>query len=598
MKKLAKVLSLALVLVMVLSLGGTAWAVGSLTIKDSEPNRKYYAYQIFAGDLSGTTLSNITWGGGINGDNFLAALKTNEAFLIHNPAHESDPSEPETINAFNAASTAADVANILGKEFGSNADAAAAFAKLAASNKTETKIGPAEPATGGYQFSSLDDGYYLVIDETPLDSDGSDDELENDSYSRYIASIPTTTEIVAKKSKPTVEKKVDDKNDSKTDEDNINWEDTADYDIGDHVPFQVTANLPAGVMTGYTKYHLKFADTPTHLAKGSGDTANVYAVIGDKWYDITANANVESAPTIDIANLLAVTEGKLVTFDTTDTEKIASTAADNTTIEIKSATKIVARYTLTLQADAQIGNPGNPNTVHLEYSNNPNADGEGMTPDDTVVVFTYKLDVDKIAKNTAGNAYEAKAGAGFTLYKKQTVAPTEADLTAHPACTVTGYNNYYQVKTYAAGETTNFEFTGLDDGDYVLVETTTPTGYNTMTPLSFTISSTIAANATAVNGYEITALSGPAGFAASPNGGSFTFTRMKVDGTGNEEVTEKIDGTTTLVTGEIFGQIINESGNVLPSTGGVGTTLFYVFGSMLVIAAAVYFVTKKRSEVE
>ena len=222
--------------------------------------------------------------------------------------------------------------------------------------------------------------------------------------------------------------------------------------------------------------------------------------------------------------------------------------------------KIVVEYTATLNENAVIGSAGNPNTVRLVYSNNPNNSGDGnqtpgtppttpptetgKTPKDTVIVFTYKTVVNKVDQNN-----KALAGAGFTLYKK-----------------VNG--EWKQVKVISASEATSFEFTGLDDGDYKLSETTTPSGYNTIADITFTVE---AEHETESDASQLTKLNG---VAAS---GEITFTPDKTAGS-----------LTTAVT--------NKKGSILPSTGSVGTTLLYLVGAALVVAAGVLLVTKKRME--
>ena len=210
-----------------------------------------------------------------------------------------------------------------------------------------------------------------------------------------------------------------------------------------------------------------------------------------------------------------------------------------------------------------IGKPGNPNKSHVTYTNNPNDDqgGEnGKTPDDKVVVFTYKLDVDKIDANG-----DPLTGAGFTLYKKNSS------------------DEYEAVGSEVKGtDMTNFLWKGIDDGDYKIVETTTPDGYNTMSDIEFTVS------ATHSNGDEpelSTLTVNNDKLAAYVDAG--TMTKVK---TGSEpKVTES---------GEVTGEIINQSGTTLPSTGGIGTQLFYIGGGLLALIAVVLLVTKRRMTAE
>ena len=123
--------------------------------------------------------------------------------------------------------------------------------------------------------------------------------------------------------------------------------------------------------------------------------------------------------------------------------------------------------------------------------------------------------------------------------------------------------------TYTITDATkmNFEWNGIDDGDYKLVEVVTPAGYNTMAELLFTVTATH--SETADNPVLIT-LSGDA----------FTGDAFTGD----------------VSTGVLTSQIINHRGTTLPGTGGIGTTIFYVVGGGLMVAAAILLITKKRME--
>ena len=132
--------------------------------------------------------------------------------------------------------------------------------------------------------------------------------------------------------------------------------------------------------------------------------------------------------------------------------------------ELLNGAKVEVYFTATLNDSAKIGSEGNVNAARLRYSNNPNnADDFEYTPWDYVIAFTYKLDVNKV--DQAGEALE---GAAFKLEKKLADGSLqEIDLT--------------QTDNVFTGK-------GLDDGDYVLTETTTPTGYRPIEPIEFTVS--------------------------------------------------------------------------------------------------------------
>lgn len=114
-----------------------------------------------------------------------------------------------------------------------------------------------------------------------------------------------------------------------------------------------------------------------------------------------------------------------------------------------------------------------------------------------------------------------------------------------------------------------FTFSGIDAGVYKLVETTTPTGYNTLEDQIFTITATHELEA---DNPKLTALTGA-------DGAEFTMTAQK---SGND------------FTGELTADIENKQGAELPSTGGIGTTIFYILGAILVLGAGIVLVTRRR----
>lgn len=431
----------------------------------------YESYQIFTGDLSTdeTTLSNIKWGNGIT-DAGKTALQTKYGV-----------------------SSAAELAEVLGaKDF--TASQAEEFAKEA---------GKYLRNAGG--LTGLAAGYYLVQNKTVGD---------HEAYTNYILKVVKNVTVEPKTSVPSIEKKVKDTNDTtgKT----TDWQDSADYDINDDVPFQLTATLPNNFAT-YDKYYLEFADTLS-LGLTYNKDAKVFLVNGSDETDVTSSFTIAE-------------DGS--SFKINDLKSISGVTASS---------KIVVRYTAKLNSNAVIGSAGNPNTVKLIYSNNPNATGTGETTPDTVVVFTYKVVVNKVKEDKK----TPLEGAGFTLYKKDSSG------------------NWNAVGNEITGVTT-FTFSGLDDGDYKLSETTVPDGYNKASDVEFTVTAKHDEDSDAP---KLTELKGT---------GSLEFTSNTTDG--------------SLTT-----NVVNKKGSVLPSTGGMGTTILYVIGSILVLVAAVLLITKKRMD--
>ena len=504
MKHIKKLASLLLVLVMVFALATTAFAeetTYSITINNSAKDHTYEAYQIFTGDLSGTTLSNIVWGSGVS----------------------------------EAGQTALGDAAAKAETLKTEADAKA-FAKAVAPYLT-TAAGSANTVTDGkYVISGLAAGYYLVKDQDgSLTGDA-------DAYTEYIIKVVSDTTATPKSSVPTVEKKVKDTNDSTGV--TSDWQDSADYDIGDSIPFQLKATLADNV-SSYTTYKVVFHDT---LSKGLtyNNDAKVY-IDGTETngFTVTATVNADGTTTLTVS-----------------CDDVKALGAGNSSV-------ITVEYTAKLNENAVLGSAGNPNEVYLEYSNNPNKSESGNnetgeTPKDVVIVFTYKTIINKVDSEN-----KPLTGAAFKLEKLIKGKDGAAD-------------TWTTVKEFNVDETTtSFTFSGLDDGQYKLTETKTPVGYNTIDPIYFVIEATHDETADAPTLKTLNA------YLTDANGNKQT--EMK-DG---ESVNIDL-GTVDLTAGSITTTVVNKSGSELPSTGGIGTTIFYVLGGVLVLAAVVLLVTKKR----
>ena len=219
--------------------------------------------------------------------------------------------------------------------------------------------------------------------------------------------------------------------------------------------------------------------------------------------------------------------------------------------EVKAGSTITVEYDATLNKNAVIGSAGNPNQAKLEYSNNPYGDGTGKTPWDKVIAFTYQLVANKVDKDGA-----PVEGAGFTLYKWSNEQ-----------------NKYVAVGSEIKGVTI-FTFKGVDAGQYKLVESTVPEGYTKAEDLEFTVVAT----------YDTKN--------AEPKFGTLTIEAGdKVISDGEDKVF-----TVNLAAGSFTTDVVNLTGTTLPSTGGMGTTVFYVVGGGLMAVAVVLLVTKKRME--
>lgn len=505
MKRIGKLL---LVLLCVCLLGAQmalAAPVSTLTLHNTGATaHTFEIYQIFTGDLSVNAggqkvLSNIVWGSGVT-----AAGQS---------AMGSAAAKAETI-----------VTEADGKAF---ADALASGGYLTGA-VTRTVAPGASESVGG-----LEPGYYLVRDQAGTQSG------ENSAYTSYLLAVIGDVTVSVKLGVPSVEKKVRDINDTEDGDISDNaWQDSADHDVGDMIPYLITGTLPDNY-ADYGTYTYRFTDTMSAGLTYQAD-ARVFVDNGGTETEITTQASITPA---------AVTPGATLTVAFADLKAVTGAV-------INKDSRIIVRYTAQLNGSAVVGGTGNANTVVLTYSNDPNpgGTGTGTTPQDKTVVFTYSFTVDK--KDDAGNPL---ANAGFTLQKKDSLGVWQT------------------VQTIAPGSATSFSFSGLDDGDYKLVESAVPTGYNKIEDIEFKIT---AVHDTAAADPALTSLNG-----AVTDGEVIT-----LSGTQQAAV--------SLSTGTISTEIVNKPGSILPSTGGVGTTLFYAAGGLIAVAAVVLLIAKKRTKAE
>ena len=465
-------------------------AVTMYTITAPATTHIYEIYQIFTGDYStdaagAAKLANIKWGA-------------------------------------NGTGTAGEaVGQTILDELSKVSSSASDKAKLDVIEKYVTLTHPVETITNG-GTADVVGGYYLIKDR-----DGSLSGSE--PYTTYLVSVVGNVIINPKSSAvPEFKKKLKDTNDSTGDV--SGWQDSADYDIGDDIPFRLQGTVPEDY-DSYKTYYYAFHDVEeTGL---TFDPSSVKVFVGDE----------ETGTKIDASNYTVVTNPAdgctfEIVFD--DLKNIPSVTAKSI---------ITVTYESTLNGNAVLGAQGNVNTAKLEYSNNPRGNGTGTTPWDNVIVFTYKVVVNKVDQ-----AGQPLVGAQFTLTKK-----------------INGGTEVIKTMTIDSSET-QFTLSGLDDGEYTLTETVTPAHYNTISPITFTVKADHTITWETERREDIlTSLSG------DKKVGEITFASSKTDG--------------TLTT-----DVINNIGTTLPGTGGIGTTIFYVIGGGLMVAAAILLITKKRME--
>lgn len=416
-------------------------------------------------------------------------------------------------------------------------------------------VNSAAVAAGAFSTTlSGPQGYYLIVQTTAA----------NDAGKTMSAVIVNTAgqagvTVSPKKDTVTVSKKVQENMDgvnNPASEDN--WGTAADYNIGDYVKFQLTGSLPTDY-ADYTSYEYTFHDTADQGLTFVNDTTHPVKV-----YAVNDNNKVELKQDTLTGYQVLTSDINGETFNVKFADlKKAQAEKTGDTVNITSSTQIVVEYYAQLNENAVLGSNGNQNKVYLQFSNNKYGEGTGKTEEHKVTVFTFKLEVTKYGKTDSDK--EALNGAGFTLYKATKVNPADSD-----------YAKVGDEVQHTNGNV--FDFTGLDSGYYKIVETTTPKGYNTIDPITFTVTAT---------------------YNSADEPGTLTdltVTDVKVGGVASAEQTFTVNrGTGEAGTAQIKTDVVDIPGSKLPSTGGMGTVLLYVAGiAVFVLAGATLVMALRR----
>ncbi len=274
-----------------------------------------------------------------------------------------------------------------------------------------------------------------------------------------------------------------------------------------------------------------------------GDKVDYQSVVtaGKGTVNYVVHDTFSSGLTFDDESVVVTYKGEALVAGENNDYVLTTACDDGCTFEIdfsdafeatlKESDEIIITYSATLNDGAVIGSTGNPNEIHLTYGN------AQTTTKDTVITYTTKLTIDKTDAQGI-----ALPGAGFTLYKDEVKDANKV------GAEITGV--------------TTFEWKGLEEGKYILVETTVPDGYNKAKDIEFVIECTEP---------EVVA----------------SATDTAVWSTESNDITAE--------NASVFkGTVVNNTGALLPETGGIGTTIFYVVGGLLMVAAFVLLVSKKR----
>ncbi|MBQ2730296.1 MAG: isopeptide-forming domain-containing fimbrial protein [Clostridia bacterium] len=558
MKNIQKFFAIIMTVALLACLAIPAFAAdGSnvLTINGEKTGHTYDAYQIFDGDISAGVLTNISWGDGIDGDAFLASLKADTTEIT-----SSDASEVVKFSkVFASAATASDVASIV-KSWTTNGDRLDLFAELAGKHLTDVYKTSVEGADNVYTISGLADGYYLVKDRQ-----GVDEVLTDDFYTKYILSITTSTAINVKGDYPHVDKTVSE-------------ELTEGFQM--HISDQLNkthyyrwiGSIPSDI-DEYDTYSYKFTDTMS-----AGLTferiEQIYIVHAGTAHTLIYSYNEGGSTTVkedalypDVETVVVNDNGTAETADDTTTITLGWTDLLSQYPNLKTSDHIYVKYSAHLDNDAVIGKEGNPNEVYINYSNSPSDEGTGKSVPSTAIVYSFALNVVKV---DADNNTVVLPGAEFVLYHTHVAADaTETTLYAvldSDMKVQSWTENVDEATILKSGADGRLKVVGLKgEIAYFLRETRAPDGYNKL----FT---------------DVKVVLQP-GYDAADALISLNYQVDSETGSGN------IDDGSIEVTVE------NNKGTTLPSTGGIGTTIFYIVGTVLVLGAVVLLVTKKRMSV-
>lgn len=552
MKKMtALLLALLMVMGMLVTTAMAEPAPSYIKINNTSPNHVYAAYQIFKGDqeTNSSILTNIDWGTGIvaagddNSAAFLAALKASTYFTGAGGS-----------NVFEAHNDAKGVAGVV-KGWAPNGAEIKNFADIAGLHLTDTfKESGGQIDNSHYIIDGLADGFYLVKDQQVVNG--------VDIYTDYILLMVKDSGVIItpKSQMPTLTHTVS--SHSKT----ANG-DATDVEVGAPVYHKLEGSLNS-YYNDYHQYNVYFeVNIPAGLTATTEDfTARIV-----HQSDALDPVPIDGASIAIVGNTLRIELGDLK-------QKFNGTSAlnMNDTIEVNFVTSINSNA-ITGEGNNH-GSLANEVTATMYFSNDA-TQVSGDIPvrygsvSDKASVYTYQLEITK--KDTADD--HVLSGAVFNLYRKvetssgsqnyyivadETVV-TDASGT-YNAYTITDWTtNDSSATELVSGENGKFTVKGLDSMTYRLVEKEAPADYNKLKDDEIvTITATF-------KDRELNVFNG---------------------------VVESSDADVDEETGVIAGSIHNTKGNTLPSTGGIGTTIFYIVGGVLVLGAGAAFVMKRRNE--
>lgn len=443
-------------------------------------------------------------------------------------------------------------------------------------------------------LSGLEAGYWLFLTDTAGTPGGTSTDTFTSPVYVALDGVSATT-VKPKKGVPTVEKKVlDDAEaagvDPKTSD---KWYNVADSQIGQEINYRLTGTIASNYAT-YSTYAYKFTDVLSGGLDYVKDSVKVYALNDGTYEEINSENYTVTYPGASNNNTLTVEFG--VGNGKKGLKDVAGVDAN---------TKIVVFYKAKLNGNAVIGNAsggnkgGNPNTVKLEYSNNPYAEGTGETIEDTVADFAFKLNLNKVDQGTE----KGLAGAVFTIQSDDTNTEGQYVASKADAGVVKGQlvavddannaNNLPEYVKFTSGDDGKIAVSGLDAGSYKVTEVQTPddSKYTKASPFTFTIKADYDDSAMKVTGLTASV--------SEDDKGRTDIAFGTLNGTAGDHVLTGKDGTgTNAATGEVTINVGNAKSVDLPITGLNGVTLTWVAGGAVLVIGVAHLIRGRREESE
>lgn len=554
-------------------------ATGSITINQVEGNEntKFKAYQIFKAKVvdeggNGKVASDIQWANQTIGPKVIAAITGSTGYqelvkkdstkeLKHDPS-ASDVAEWLSQNVNGTSASSADSSDGTRVAPGDVLyEIAAAVSGMKKNVQAETAAGQFTAGNPWTRPNAAGDGYYLFV------SDGLTDQAKPNTGTSPIFAIVggNSVTVTEKTSIPTVDKQILDDT-AGTDAANAeesNWKNSGDAWIGQDIDYRLTGHV-ADNIASYDTYYYEFQDTLSKGLKvvknsdGSPNGLHVYIVDNDGKKEVAPDADKGYTATVTPGEteLLNVTFKNLKTVQTTKGEPI----------EVSAASKVVVTYKAQLTRDVEYKADGTTNEVKLVYSNNPMTDDKGTSESDKVTDYVFGLDVTKTDADpkNANAELVARFKVKMTKVKNSDIPGGGKWLTQEGGLT----SEASEAGVFATENDNEVFIPGLVEGEYQIIESEAPAGYNTIDPFTITV---------------------------APEYDS-TGTLKKLDVTSSSDMatatTEK-----NLTTTKIPVTIKNKKGSSLPLTGLNGVTFTWIAGgAVLCIGVAHLIRSRKQAE--